>query len=311
MHDDFIAIDDLDHDVEGRRRLAFENGFLGTASPCLFVRKGDGLNAAHQVGQRRIEHQVFEGITVSGAYQLHTALGDRAGSHRFQLGAYLVDHYHLRHVVFDRLDHYVMLGRGRRNLHATSAPDRGVRDVAIPGNLVAGVNDNDALAKLIGEHPRSLPEQRGFADSRPPQQQHTLARFNQVTDDRDRAIDGPSDPAGKADDLASAITDCRNAMECALDPGSVVVAEIAYPAAHKRKVFARHVDVGELDFIELETGRWRPPEIHNDLDQGSVLVVRQQVGDLLRDMGRENSKQVLQVIGNFELLTRECSVVRS
>ena len=69
------------------------------------------LDAADQVRQRRVQHQVFERVAVRGGDELHAALGDRARRGRLELGADLVDDDDLGHVVLDRLDHHRVLQR--------------------------------------------------------------------------------------------------------------------------------------------------------------------------------------------------------
>ena len=162
-----------------------------------------GLDAADQVGQRRVEHQVFERVAVRRADQLHAALGDRARRRGLQLGADLVDDDDLGHVVLDRLDHHRVLHRRRRHLHAPRAADRRVRDVAVAADLVRGVDDDDALAQIVGQHARRLAQHRRLADAGPPQQQDALARLDDVANDVDRAEDGAADAAGEADDRPS------------------------------------------------------------------------------------------------------------
>ena len=79
---------------------------------------------------------------------------------------------------------------------------------------------------------RHLPEHRRFTHSGPAQQQDVLAGKRQVFDDLDGAEDRPAHPAGDADDLSSPVADSRDAMERALDPGAVVLSEIADALNH-------------------------------------------------------------------------------
>src|SRR5690606_29815677 len=60
VHDHLVPIDDLDHRRERRWRLALEYGLLGTAAACLLVGERHTLDTAHEVRQRRIEHEVLE-----------------------------------------------------------------------------------------------------------------------------------------------------------------------------------------------------------------------------------------------------------
>ena len=131
-----IAVMDLDEDVERRRRLALEDGLLGTTASGLFIRKGHGLDAAQQVVERRVDEQVFQRVAVRGRNELDAALGDGARRNRFELYANLVDDDDLRHVVLDRLDHHRVLQCWCTNLHAPRAPDPRVGDVPVAANFI-------------------------------------------------------------------------------------------------------------------------------------------------------------------------------
>jgi hypothetical protein len=76
----------------------------------------------------------------------------------------LVDDDDLGHVVLDRLDHHLVLERRRADLHPARLADRRVRDVAVAGDLVAGVDDHHALAHVVGQDAGGLAEHRGLAD---------------------------------------------------------------------------------------------------------------------------------------------------
>ena len=163
---DPLAVLDLDDHVERRRRLALEHALLRPPPARLLVAEGDALDAADQVGQRRVEHQVVEVVAVRRADQLHAALGDRPCRLRLELGADLVDDDDLRHVVLDRLDHHLVLDRRGANLHPARLADRRVGDVAVAGDLVRGVDDDDPLAEVVGEDARGLAQHRRLADAR-------------------------------------------------------------------------------------------------------------------------------------------------
>src|SRR5439155_537016 len=82
-------------------------------------------------------------------------------------GPDLVDDDDLGHMVLDRLDHHLVLeGRGP-DLHPAGLADRRVRDVAVAGDLVAGVDHDDPLAVLVGEDTRGLTQHRRLADAGP------------------------------------------------------------------------------------------------------------------------------------------------
>src|SRR5262249_54271248 len=68
----------LDEYVECWRGFPFEHCLLRASSASFLIRQSDRLNAADQVRQGRVNHQVLERVSVYRCDELHTALGDRA-----------------------------------------------------------------------------------------------------------------------------------------------------------------------------------------------------------------------------------------
>ena len=136
MHKNVVAINDLHDHIEGWWRLALQHALLRAASACLIVTEGNALNAADQVGERWVQHQVVEAVAVGGTDQLHAALGDRSCSNGLGLGADLVNHDHLGHVVLDRFDHDEMLSLWSAHLHSSRLADRWMRNVTVSSDLV-------------------------------------------------------------------------------------------------------------------------------------------------------------------------------
>ena len=62
VDDDPVALDDLDHDVEGRRRLPLQDALLGPAPAGFLVAEGDGLDAPDAFDQ--------QGVVGCGALEL-------------------------------------------------------------------------------------------------------------------------------------------------------------------------------------------------------------------------------------------------
>ena len=80
-----------------------------------------------------------------------------------------------------------------------------MRDVAVAGDLVRGVDHDDALPQIVGEHARDLAQHRGLADTGTPEEQHAAAGLDDVAQDLDGAVHGASDAEREADDLAGAV----------------------------------------------------------------------------------------------------------
>ncbi len=159
---------------------------------------------------------------------------------------------------------------GRAHLHAPGAADARVRDVAVAGDLVGGVDDDDALVELVGEHAGGLAQHRRLADARAAHDEDGLARFDEVVDDLDGAEDGPPDAAGEAHDLAVAVADGADAVQRALDAGAVVLAEGAHVVDHVLDVVLADLAVEQDLLAAAAEARLRlAPEVHDDLDDGA------------------------------------------
>jgi hypothetical protein len=191
-----------------------------------------------------------------------------------------------------------VLGGGRWDLHPASAADGRVRDIAVAGNFVAGVHDDDSFAELVGKDAGSLTEEGCFPDSWSTQEEDALTAFDEVADDGDGAVHGAADAAGEAHDFASAIANGGNTMEGALNAGAVVVAEHADATGDKGQVVAGDIDVGEIDFLELETSFGWSAKVEHDLNQRTVFALPLQVDDAVGDVQRQDREQVFEVIGD-------------
>ena len=109
-------------------------------------------------------------------------------------------------------------------------------DVAVAADFVRGVDDDDALVRVVGEDAGDFAQHGRLADARAAEEEDALAAEDEVFDDADRAVDGAADAAGEADDLAAAVADAGDAVERALDAGAVVVAELADVVDHELDV---------------------------------------------------------------------------
>ena len=141
---------------KGRFSRTLQNSFLGASPACFVIAEGDRLNPTDKITQRRVLDQIRQRIAVGCGHQHHAAFGDGACRLSFQLCADLIDDDDLRHVVFNRLDHHLMLLLRTGNLHPSGPSDRRVRNIAITSDLIAGVDHNDPALKVIGENPGDL-----------------------------------------------------------------------------------------------------------------------------------------------------------
>ena len=284
--------------VERRRRLALEDALLRAAAAGLLVAQGHALDAADEVRQRRVEHQVVEVVAVRGPDQLDAALRDRACRLRLELGPDLVDDDDLGHVVLDRLDHHLVLQARRPHLHPPGLPDRRMGDVPVARDLVRRVDDDHALALLVGQHAGGLAEHGGLADARPAHDQDRLPGLDVVRDDLDRPVDGAADPAGQPDDLAVAVADRADAVERALDARAVVVAERADVVHDVGDVAIADLAIEQRDLGRRVAGLRPAAQVQHDLDQG--LAVRQRM-DRLHDLRRQRRQEHVEVVHRLAL----------
>ena len=254
------------------------------------------VDAADEVGQRRIGDEVVETDAVRRGDELHAALGDGARRQRLRLGADLVDDHDLGHVVLDGFDHDGMLPLRRRHLHAPGAADAGVRNVAVAGDLIRGVDDHHAPVEIVGQDARRLAQQGRLADARASQQQHAAAGFDHVAHDLDGAVDGAAHAAGEPDDLAQPIAQCRDPVQRALDPGPVVFRERADPGRHVVEVLARHRISTQLDRAPWEARLRLAAEVEHHFQQRREVVQRL---DFIPHARRQHHEQQIEVVGDL------------
>ena len=168
------------------------------------------------------------------ADELHTALGDGARGSGFELAPDLVDDNDFGIVILDRLDHHLVLEHRLAHLHAPGAPHSGMRHIAVAADLVGGI-DNDH-APGFRQDARGLTQQGGLAHARLAEDEDALARFDDVLDDVDGAVDGAPDAQRQPHDVPAPVADGGDAVQCALDAGAVVRVELT----------DAFVDVGDL-----------------------------------------------------------------
>src|SRR5215204_5583938 len=99
--------------------------------------------------------------------------------------------------------------------------------IAVAADFVGGIDDDDALVRVVREHAGNFAEHGCLADAGLAEEEDALATQDQVFDDPDGSVDGAADTAGEADDLPAAVADAADAMERALDARAVVIAEIS------------------------------------------------------------------------------------
>jgi hypothetical protein len=111
-------------------------------------------------------------------------------------------------------------------------------DVAVTGDLVAGVNHHDPALQIIRQHARNLTQGGGLSDAWAPHQQQGLTTIQQIPNQGHGAEDRTTDPAGQADHIPPAIADGADPMQGPLDSGAIVCTETTQPGHHGVQVVA-------------------------------------------------------------------------
>ena len=226
MDGELVYIENFDNDIECRWSFPLENTLLCSTPPSLFITECNGLDAADQVTERRIEHQVFQRVAVRRANQLDTALSDSTRCKGFLLGTNFIDDHNLRHVVFNSFYHHGMLKLRSLYLHPAGASDSGMRHVAITGDFVGCIHDDHAASKLIGDDTCSLPKLGGFTNAWATKEEDGLSAFDDVPDDVDGSVDASPNAACQANNFILAVSNGRDAMKGTFNPCSVVRAKV-------------------------------------------------------------------------------------
>jgi hypothetical protein len=226
VNHDLVAVHDFHDRIECRRPFAFAYGLLGPAQSRLLVAQGDGLNAADQVRQRRVRNEVFEAVSMGGRDELHAALCDGPRGRGLVFSADLVDDDHLGHVVFDRLDHHGVLAIGVWHLHSAGGADRRVRYIAIAGDLVGGIDHDDALCEIVRKDAGRFAQTRCLPDARRAEEQNTHAALEQVAYGFNGAEHCAPDAQRKSHHAPLPIANGRHAVQRAGNAGAVVGVEL-------------------------------------------------------------------------------------
>ena len=168
-----------------------------------------------------------------------------------------------------------------------------MRDIAIAGDLVGGVDHDDTLAEIVGEHPGDLAEQGRLPDAGAAEQQDALPGLHHVADDLHGPVHRTTDAKRETDDLPGAVTDRADAVERALDARAVVPTELTDPGDDVGDVFRGHLALGERLLATGEACLGPAAEIHDDLEQ---TFERFKASHPLTHVRRQAAKQILEVV---------------
>ncbi len=154
MHNQFLPALLFDHNIESWRSLSLQDTLLCMTTTRLLVTKGHGLDTPYQIGERRVNKQVTERVTMGSSHKLDTTFGDSTSSSRFQFGTNFVYDDYLRHVVFDSFNHHRVLFSRAGYLHTTCTTDTGMRNIPITRDFIGGINDHHTFIGFVREDAR-------------------------------------------------------------------------------------------------------------------------------------------------------------
>jgi hypothetical protein len=172
-------------------------------------------------------------------------------------------------MVFHGFNHHRVLVLGHGYLHAASATYSRVRNVAIARYFIGRVDNNDSFVEFFRKHPRDFAEFSCLAAAGAPQKENGLPRFDHVSNDVDRAINGTAYTTRQPYNALAAITDGRDAVQGSFNARAVILAKLT-------DTLNDIVDIGSgdglvwpeaHDFANGVPSFRTTSEIHNDLNQ--------------------------------------------
>src|SRR5712692_3028185 len=175
---------------------------------------------------------------MSRCHKLHTAFRNGASGSRFQFGSNFIYDDYLGHMVFDSLNHHRVLFRRAGHLHTASTTDTGMGNIPITRDLIGGVDDHHPFIGFVREDASYFTQQGGFTHTWTTKNQDGLTLFDNITDQGNTAEYRSTNAAGQADNFKFSVAQGTNAVECALDTGTVIVAKFTNALHHVFEVRA-------------------------------------------------------------------------
>ena len=169
-------------------------------------------------------------------------------------------------MILDGFDHHRMLQIRPGNLHAPARSNAGMRNVAVTRNLIRSIDDDDSLVQFRRKYARALPKQSRLADARPSEQQKTLSGFDDVAQDIHRAEHGAAHTACQTDDHFPAVSDSRDAVQRAFNPGAVVQGKRTHAMDHVIEVLSRNGLIAEINGSARKAAFGLAAEVHHNFD---------------------------------------------
>src|SRR5450830_530666 len=254
-------------DVKCGSRLAFENALLCPMALCFFITQCNRLDTSEQVDEGRVGDKVAQIVAMCRSNELDATLSDRPACLRFFDAADLIYDDDFRIVVLHGFDHDIVLLFVGRYLHTARRPNATMRNVTIPADLIAGIDNDDAFFQRIADVPGSLAQQSRLAYARSAQYQDARAFLDEVFDDLDLAVQGAPDPARQSDHVVVPVPDGGNAMQRLLDSAAVVAVEFSNFSNDRVDVSLCHPALAKGNEVEFEPSFRDTSEVQHDLDE--------------------------------------------
>jgi len=204
MNGNLISCLNFYQNIKSRRRTTFQHSFLGTSPSRFLIREGHRFNASNKIGKCWIQEQILERISMRSANQLNPTLGDCSSSCRFQFATYFINDNNLRIMIFDCLDHNLMLKRWFSHLHPPGTSNCGMRYITITTNLIRSIYNYDA--SVLCEDSCRFSKHGGFSNAGSSKYQQAFTTFNQVFNDVCCAVNSSSYPTCESNHITSSIS---------------------------------------------------------------------------------------------------------
>src|SRR5205807_1016357 len=266
----------LDRAVEDGRTGALEDVVPCDPPPFdLLRREHDRVQVADQAGEFRVEDHVTQRRPVRRRDQLDPPAGDGPGDPRVGGEAQFVDDDGVGPMVDDGLEDRPGLpvarlrrpaGLGQRDLQPAGAADRGVRNLTVAADFVARVGDDHPAMELFGQDCCCAAKEGGLSRPGPADHQEAPACFQEIPEGFGGPGDRSSDPECEPNDLVIPVADAGDAVEGALDPGSIIFSKPGDPAEHILQVLRADLPGQHDRFAAAAAVKPRDAaEIHLDL----------------------------------------------
>ena len=127
-----------------------------------------------------------------------------------------------------------------------------------------------------------------------------------VTQDLNRAKDGSPNATGETNHAFRAISNRRDAVQCALNAGAIVSAKIADARDHPRQILFSDLALKQCHVAGGESRLWASTKVHHDLKESVAtsgqLFARGEIANARNDFAREAVEEKVKIVNNRLLL---------